>query len=64
MLAIFQKRQYGSSIVTSKVTQKSQLRKHKIPKQTIFLETPVFMLSLLRIFDGFFDVITDHPFLT
>ena len=32
-----------------------------MPKQTIFLETPVFMFSLLRIFDRFFDVIIDNP---
>ena len=36
----------------------------KVPKQTIFLETPVFLFSLLRIFDGIFDVIIDHPYLT
>ena len=33
-----------------------------MPKQTIFLETPVFMFSLLRNFDGFFDIITDYPY--
>ena len=35
-----------------------------MPKQTIFLETPVFLFSLLKIFDGIFDVIIDDPYLT
>ena len=34
-----------------------------MPKQTIFLETPVFLFSLLRIFDGIFDVMIDDPYL-
>ena len=35
-----------------------------MPKQTIFLETPVFLFLLLIIFDGIFDVIIDDPYLT
>jgi hypothetical protein len=35
-----------------------------MPKQTIFLETPVFLFSLLRIFDRIFDVLIEDPYLT
>ena len=41
----------GLSIITSKVSQKIS-------------ETPVFLFSLLRIFDRIFDVIIDDPYLT
>ena len=35
---------------------------HEIP--CISLETPVFMFSLLRVFDETFDIIIDDPYLT
>jgi len=33
-------------------------------KTNYYLETPVFMFSLLRIFDWIFDIIIDDPYLT
>ena len=35
-----------------------------MPKQTIFLETPVILFSLLRMFDRIFDIIVDNPYFT
>ena len=61
-----------------KLIKKSQKWKHEhwcfcclqdktwinMQKQIIFLETPLFLHSLLRIFDGIFDIIIDDPYLT
>jgi hypothetical protein len=38
--------------------------KSRISSDMFFLETPVFMFLLLRIFDRTFDVIIDNPYLT
>ena len=52
---------YGSLIVTSNVSQKISVvfllssRQNMNQKQTIFLETPVFLFLILRIFDVIID---------
>ena len=69
---------YGSSIITSKVSQKISVIKNMNTGISVVFKTKrelkcqnkqffwkhQFFFSLLRIFDGIFEIIIDNPYLT